>query len=142
MRVFDEPKAVAKLLSRLCDIGNEDVETMPDAANMPVLGLSNKAIEVVDDDLEVQAANPETDRDALDPGSTVRKSVLDIDHPPFEDSLSRHTLWPEIEKLYGHGYEISCLAVSHDGTLIASACKASSINHAVIRLFETEKWTE
>ncbi|KAI8965734.1 WD40 repeat-like protein [Daldinia sp. FL1419] len=142
MRVFDEPKAVAKLLSRLCDIGNEDVETMPDAANMPVLGLSNKAIEAVDDDLEVQATNPETDRDALDPGSTVRKSVLDIDHPPFEDSLSRHTLWPEIEKLYGHGYEISCLAVSHDGTLIASACKASSINHAVIRLFETDKWTE
>ncbi|KAI2641890.1 WD40 repeat-like protein [Hypomontagnella submonticulosa] len=142
MRVFDEPKAVAKLLARLCDIGNENVETMPDAANMPVLGLSNKAIEAVDDDLEVPVANPETDRDALDPGSTVRKSALEIDHPPFEDSLSRHTLWPEIEKLYGHGYEISCLAVSHDGTLIASACKASSINHAVIRLFETEKWTE
>ncbi|OTA99220.1 hypothetical protein M426DRAFT_68287 [Hypoxylon sp. CI-4A] len=142
MRVFDEPKAVAKLLSRLCDIGNEDVEAMPDAANMPVLGLSNKAIDAVDDDLEVPAANPETDRDALDPGSTVRKSALEIDHPPFEDNLSRHTLWPEIEKLYGHGYEISCLAVSHDGTLIASACKASSINHAVIRLFETEKWTE
>ncbi|XXH00342.1 hypothetical protein Hte_006686 [Hypoxylon texense] len=142
MRVFDEPKAVAKLLSRLCDIGNEHVETMPDAANMPVLGLSNKAIEAVDDDLEVQVANPETDREALDPGSTVRKSALEMDHPPFEDSLSRHTLWPEIEKLYGHGYEISCLAVSHDGTLIASACKASSINHAVIRLFETEGWTE
>ncbi|KAI1404543.1 WD40 repeat-like protein [Hypoxylon fuscum] len=142
MRVFDEPKAVAKLLSRLCDIGSEHIETMPDAANMPVLGLSNKAIEAVEDDLEVQVANPETDRDALDPGSTVRKSALEMDHPPFEDSLSRHTLWPEIEKLYGHGYEISCLAVSHDGTLIASACKASSINHAVIRLFETERWTE
>ncbi|OTA61055.1 WD domain-containing protein [Hypoxylon sp. EC38] len=143
MRVFDEPKAVAKLLNRLCDIGNEEnVEAMPDAANMPVLGLSNKAIEAVDDALELQVTNPETDRDALNPGSTVRKSALEIDHPPFEDSLSRHTLWPEIEKLYGHGYEISCLAVSHDGTLIASACKASSINHAVIRLFETERWTE
>ncbi|KAI1076300.1 WD40 repeat-like protein [Whalleya microplaca] len=142
MRVFDEPKAVAKLLNRLCGIGDEHIDTMPDAANMPVLGLSNKAIEAVDDDLEVQAANPEADRQALDPGSTVRKSALDFDHPPFEDSLSRHTLWPEVEKLYGHGYEISCLAVSHDGTLIASACKASSINHAVIRLFETEKWTE
>ncbi|CAJ2508024.1 Uu.00g092100.m01.CDS01 [Anthostomella pinea] len=143
MRVFDEPKAVAKLLNKLCDIGGGDhIESMPDAANMPVLGLSNKAIEAVDDDTEVQAANPEADREALDPGSTVRKSALDIDHPPFEDSLSRHTLWPETEKLYGHGYEISCLAVSHDGSLIASACKASSINHAVIRLFETEKWTE
>ncbi|KAI0540042.1 WD40-repeat-containing domain protein [Xylaria digitata] len=145
MRVFDEPKAVAKLLDRLCGIGDSSTaaNAMPDAANMPVLGLSNKAIEVVDDDVEVNTStNPETDREALDPGTTVRKSALKIDHPPFEDSLSRHTLWPETEKLYGHGYEISCLAVSHAGDLIASACKASSINHAVIRLFETRKWTE
>ncbi|KAI1738474.1 WD40-repeat-containing domain protein [Xylaria scruposa] len=147
MRVFDEPKAVARLLNRLCGIGGGDdsaaVEAMPDAANMPVLGLSNKAIEAIDDDAEVNtSASPETDREALDPGMTVRKSALEIDHPPFEDSLSRHTLWPETEKLYGHGYEISCLAVSHAGDLIASACKASSVNHAVIRLFETRKWTE
>ena len=32
---------------------------------------------------------------------------------------------------------LSCLAASHDGTLVASACKASSLNHAVIRIFET-----
>ncbi|KAI1876444.1 hypothetical protein JX265_003970 [Neoarthrinium moseri] len=142
MRVFNEPKAVAKLLNRLCGIEDSQIENLPDAANMPVLGLSNKAIEAVDDDQEVEAANPEADREALDPGSTVRKSVLEIDHPPFEDSLSRHTLWPEAEKLYGHGYELSCLATSHDGTIVASACKASSLNHAVIRLFETERWTE
>lgn len=143
MRVFDEPKAVARLLSRLCDIGDgAQVEHMPDAANMPVLGLSNKAIDAVDDDQEVEAANPEADREALDPGTTVRRSVLEIDHPPLEDSLSRHTLWPEAEKLYGHGYELSCLAVSHDGRLVASACRASSLNHAVVRLFETERWTE
>ncbi|KAI8630128.1 WD40-repeat-containing domain protein [Xylariaceae sp. FL1651] len=148
LRVFDEPKAVARLLSRLCGIGGDldsagIIEAMPDAANMPVLGLSNKAIEAVDDDAEVApSVNPETNHEALDPGSTVRKSALEIDHPPLEDSLSRHTLWPEAEKLYGHGYEISCLAVSHDGALVASACKASSVNHAVIRLFETRKWTE
>ncbi|KAI1432634.1 WD40-repeat-containing domain protein [Xylaria sp. CBS 124048] len=145
MRVFDEPKAVAKLLNRLCGIGSAvAVDAMPDAANMPVLGLSNKAVEVVDDNAEIETTgNPEnTDREALDPGTTVRRSALEIDHPPLEDSLSRHTLWPETEKLYGHGYEISCLAVSHAGDLIASACKASSVNHAVIRLFETRKWTE
>lgn len=145
MRVFDEPKAVARLLTRLCGISdsNRVVDAMPDAANMPVLGLSNKAIEAVDDHVEIStAANPSMDREALDPGTMVRKSTLEMDHPPFEDSLSRHTLWPETEKLYGHGYEISCLAVSHAGDLVASACKASSVNHAVIRLFETRKWTE
>ncbi|KAK8038148.1 hypothetical protein PG994_014915 [Apiospora phragmitis] len=143
MRVFNEPKAVAKLLNRLCDIrATSQIDDLPDAANMPVLGLSNKAIEAVDDDMEIETANPDQDRVALDPGSMVRKSVLEIDHPPLEDSLSRHTLWPEVEKLYGHGYELSCLAVSHDGKLVASACKASSLNHAVIRVFETERWTE
>ncbi|KAI0157550.1 elongator complex protein [Xylariaceae sp. FL1272] len=140
MRVFDEPKAVARLLNRLAGIdisSNEDgkgIESMPDAANMPVLGLSNKAIDDAEPTREEDGQTVETPE--------ARKSALEIDHPPFEESLSRHTLWPEREKLYGHGYELSCLAVSHDGKLIASACKASSINHAVIRLFETERWTE
>ncbi|KAL2127295.1 hypothetical protein VTI74DRAFT_10952 [Chaetomium olivicolor] len=152
MRVFTEPKAVARMLNRLTRTTNASSSpdlstTVPDAANMPVLGLSNKAISVIDDDADLSnlpdPANPSTDRETLlDPASMVRKSALEIDHPPFEESLSRHTLWPEVEKLYGHGYEMSCLAASHDGRLIASACKASSLNHAVIRLFETGRWTE
>ncbi|KPM34674.1 Elongator complex protein 2 [Neonectria ditissima] len=142
MRVFSEPKAVASMLRRLAGIGSGvDVQAMPDAANMPVLGLSNKAIDTVDDDLEIQPVD-DRDREAMDPASVVKKSHLEIDHPPYEETLSRHTLWPETEKLYGHGYEISCLASSNDGKLVASACKASSTNHAVIRLFETQRWTE
>ncbi|KAL0943939.1 elongator protein 2 (WD domain-containing protein) [Colletotrichum truncatum] len=140
MRVFSEPRAVAQMLQTLGGIQSA-TESMPDGANMPVLGLSNKAIDAVDDDVEIEADDHQ-DREAIAPATVVRKSMLDIDHPPFEESLSRHTLWPETEKLYGHGYEISCLAASHDGKLIASACKASSLNHAVIRLFETERWTE
>ncbi|KAM7218230.1 Elongator complex protein 2 [Rhypophila decipiens] len=150
MRVFTKPKAVAKMLSTLTGISTDtSSDPLPDAANMPVLGLSNKAIDVMlDDDADLSAqpgvdtGHSNADREALDPASMVRKSALEIDHPPFEESLSRHTLWPEVEKLYGHGYEISCLAASHDGSLIASACKATSLNHAVIRLFETKGWTE
>lgn len=143
LRVFSEPKAVANLLQKLCGFSGSHVEDMPDAANMPVLGLSNKAIEAVEDDQEVMNPRSNTnDRDALDPASIVHKSTLDISHPPLEDQLSRHTLWPETEKLYGHGYEISALAASHDGSLVATACRASSLDHAVIRLFETTTWHE
>jgi len=141
LRVFSEPKAVANLLSKLCGFEGSDIKDMPDAANMPVLGLSNKAIEAVDDDQEISNTN-QNEGEAIDPASIVRKSTLDLDHPPYEDSLSRHTLWPEVEKLYGHGYEISALAASHDGSIIATACKASSIDHAIIRLFETKEWHE
>lgn len=156
MRVFSMPRAVARMLKTVTghaivdETETQDGSTalMPDAANMPVLGLSNKAtVEQPDDDYDVEqaaaaAANPETNHEAVDPASIVRRSALDTSHPPFEESLSRYTLWPEVEKLYGHGYEVSCLAASHDGKLIASACKASSLNHAVIRVFETDRWTE
>ncbi|PNH37860.1 hypothetical protein VD0004_g8933 [Verticillium dahliae] len=139
MRVFGRPRAVAKLLGRLDGSGSDQdagVNDVADAADMPVLGLSNKAIDAADPAGHVEA---EADADAA---PAVRTTALDIDHPPFEDSLSRHTLWPEVEKLYGHGYEISCLATSHDGKLVASACRASSLNHAVIRIFETDTWVE
>lgn len=141
LRVFQEPKAVASLLQNLCGISSANTASLPDAANMPVLGLSNKAISAISaTDLEEDPTNP--DAEPIDPASIADKATLDISHPPLEDHLSRHTLWPETEKLYGHGYEISTLATSHDGSLVASACKATSIEHAVIRLFETSEWRE
>ncbi|KAF1995558.1 RNA polymeras-like protein II Elongator subunit [Amniculicola lignicola CBS 123094] len=140
LRVFDEPKGVAEILKKLCQIENTSTN-LKDAANIPVLGLSNKAIETLADDAPVEN-DGEDEREAVDPASILRKSTLNFDHPPFEDHLARHLLWPETEKLYGHGYEISAVATSNDGTLVATACRASSIDHAVIRLYDTKEWLE
>ncbi|KAI4207348.1 MAG: hypothetical protein LQ346_000597 [Caloplaca aetnensis] len=129
LRVFDEPKATAQLLQRFCGIKHIPECELPLAANVPVLGLSNKAVVGVED---IPPQVPGSDE-------TVPQ---DQSHPPLEDDLARHTLWPESEKLYGHGYEISAVAASHDGRIVATACKASSLNYAVIRLFETEGWRE
>lgn len=141
LRVFDEPKGVAEMLNKLCDIQLNTSTELPDAANIPVLGLSNKAIQAVGDDEPVENGD-EDEQEAVDPSSVIRKSTLDFSHPPFEDHLARHLLWPETEKLYGHGYEISAVAVSRDGSLVATACRASSIDHAVIRLYDTRDWLE
>ncbi|KAK5113755.1 hypothetical protein LTR85_010772 [Meristemomyces frigidus] len=144
LRVFNKPRAVDNMLSKLSGITATVQGDLPDAANMPVLGLSNKAIAAVaDDELTNGVVDGDSDeREAADPTSVVHKSTLDLDHPPLEDHLARHTLWPEHEKLYGHGYEISAVRASHDGSLVATACKASSIDHAVIRLYETKDWRE
>ena len=141
LRVFGEPKAIAALLERLCGIPEPSDECLPDAASIPVLGLSNKAVE----DLENTESIGESsfyERDAPGPASVMSVKTLNLSHPPLEDQLARHTLWPEREKLYGHGFEISAVAASHDSSLVATACKASSINHAVIRLYETKDWRE
>ena len=141
LRVFNEPRAAADLLSKLCGIETPSNQELPDSANIPVLGLSNKAVENLD--VENSILQGEVDeRESLDPASVMSARKLDLDHPPFEDFLSRHTLWPEREKLYGHGYEISAVASSHDGTVVATACRASSIDHAVVRLYETRNWRE
>jgi elongator complex protein 2 len=151
LRVFNKPKATHALLSALfgdTSVSEDDL-TLPDAANIPVLGLSNKAITAVEtttdeptSDPQDASLNPTTDNGDPTASSTVPASVLSQSRPPVEDHLARHTLWPEHEKLYGHGYEISCVAANNAGTLVATACKASSLDHAVIRLYETKDWRE
>ena len=138
LRVFDEPKNVASLLDQLCNITQDSQSDLPDAASMPVLGLSNKVAENQHlPDTQVEA----TSHPAV-PENKVLTMPLHGDEPPTEDLLARHTLWPEHEKLYGHGYEISQAASNDDGTILATACKASSTDHAVIRLYDTREWRE
>jgi elongator complex protein 2 len=138
LRVFDEPKNVSSMLHRLCGIKADSQTELPDAASMPVLGLSNKAADVQ----SLPIGHDGGDAEPTDPKSETVKMSLEGDEPPTEDLLARHTLWPEYEKLYGHGYEISEAATNEDGSVLATACKASSTDHAVIRLYDTVDWHE
>ena len=62
--------------------------------------------------------------------------------PPPEESLVQNTLWPEEHKLYGHGYELFCLAASPDSRLVASACKSTDAASSRVILWDTKTWTE
>lgn len=68
---------------------------------MPALGLSNKA--VFEGEIE-EMANAEEDHTALQSfahsSSTPTGFTEIMQHPPFEEHLLQHTLWPEVEKLY------------------------------------------
>lgn len=134
MRVFEEPQAVANRLETMCGLKSKG-GLMPETAIIPVLGLSNKM-------MEASAGNTQAEPSLADQDDSDPKQDRPSSGIPLEDDLARRTLWPEIEKLYGHGYELSALACSHDSKLIASACRASSIDHAVIRIFCTSDWQE
>ncbi|CDO96364.1 unnamed protein product [Kluyveromyces dobzhanskii CBS 2104] len=139
LRSFDEPKAVAQLLRKFSGIEIQSENELPESAALPALGLSNKATTDVDEN------ESDDDPDARETAETKNISYELVDellHPPLEDQLQRHTLWPEIEKLYGHGYEISCIDVSPDRQLIATACKSNNAQHAVIRLFDAQNWNQ
>lgn len=143
LRVFDEPRAVAGVLQALCGIECNLGEGVPEVASIPVLGLSNKGLQADEGNEEEVGTGTKGDetrqRVAMPMAGRI---ILSRSHPPLEDQLARQTLFPEIEKLYGHGYEIFAVGASHDGSTIATACKATSIEHAVIRLYETREWRE
>lgn len=54
----------------------------------------------------------------------------------------QNTLWPENQKLYGHGYEVFSICATSDGRYLASSCKASSAEHARIILWDTKTWKQ
>lgn len=95
-------------------------------AQVPALGLTNKTI--TNDDRSKEEGFEEDD--------------INFERPPTEEEIVRHTLWPEIEKLYGHGYEIFSMAARHDAKILATACKSTSEEHSSIILWSSKTWSQ
>jgi elongator complex protein 2 len=93
-----------------------------------VLGLLVKAAKVE----KVSYYIKEDDEDEVDELENNFDIPYDYKTPPIEDFLFKHTLWPEINKFYGHGYEIVSLDTSPDGKLVASSCKSQTATHSSI----------
>lgn len=113
LRAFQPPNIFYKNLE---DISDFLVEKTSDtkAATIPALGLSNQSEETA------IYQNP------LEQPVEVR---LD------EDFLRSQTLWPEVSKLYGHVYEISCIGTSPVDLLVASGSQSSKPQFSAIILW-------
>jgi len=55
--------------------------------------------------------------------------------------LSQNTLWPEIQKLYGHGDVVYSLAASPCGSFLASAAKSREEKTSDIIIWSAATWT-
>uniref|UniRef100_A0A8D2DDR0 Elongator complex protein 2 n=1 Tax=Sciurus vulgaris TaxID=55149 RepID=A0A8D2DDR0_SCIVU len=146
LRVFSAPRNFVEnfcaisghsLSHVLCDHDND----LPEGATVPALGLSNKAVFQGD-----MASQPSHEEELLtSTGFEYHQVAFQpslLTEPPTEDHLLQNTLWPEVQKLYGHGYEIFCVACNNSKTLLASACKAAKKEHAAIILWNTTSWKQ
>jgi elongator complex protein 2 len=68
------------------------------------------------------------ENDAGDGSTSERRSL------PSERDLGTRTLFPEVQKLFGHDNDL--LALASSGGLVASACKARDVEEAAIRLWD------
>lgn len=139
LRVFDAPKSCVESLALLTNDASmtSNIDSLPVGANLPALGLSNKAV------FEDESV-PEPEQVGSHSSTSASADTLSqvMNHPPFEETLIQHTLWPEVDKLYGHLYELISVDASHDGQYVASSCKAANAEHAVVRLFNASNWKE
>ncbi len=133
VRVFESTRS---FLENLSSITGLEVETkmskVAQGASVPSLGLSNKAV------FEDESQVADNERHVKDQYPDHYFKPETYSEPPPEESLLQNTLWPELKKLYGHGYDIFSLASDPRGSLLASACKASKAEHAEIILWEAQ----
>lgn len=115
--------------------GDEILKTHQKGASVPSLGLSNKA--VYEEDLALPNPDDKKFKDEYPENYFV---PITMTTPPTEEYLTQNTLWPELQKLYAHGYELYSLAATKDGRILASACKATTVEHSEIILWNTETW--
>ncbi|KAJ3015767.1 UNVERIFIED_CONTAM: Elongator subunit elp2, partial [Siphonaria sp. JEL0065] len=132
VRVFEASRTFLESLDHISGIKEEKEvhERLPIGAAVPALGLSNKAI--------LPGASLDTNAQLI--FEPLAPEV--VQGPPLEQYLMQHTLWPEVNKLYGHGFELISIASNSSGTLIASSSKAAIADHAVIRIWSTKTWKE
>lgn len=140
IRTFQAPGNFVENFRNLVGIqseaeGDEILKTHQKGASVPTLGLSNKA--VYDDDLSITNAEEKKFKDEYPENFFVPMSMT---VPPTEEYLTQNTLWPELQKLYAHGYELYSLAATKDGKVLASACKATTVEHAEIILWDASTW--
>lgn len=139
LRVFDATRTFDQLLQRVNPrvqlAAAESISQRVDRAYIPSLGLSNKA---------TASEGAEQDTGGVSESSTQL---------PLERDLGALSLWPEIQKLYGHNTELtrltstttakSGMGISKDtaqkDVLVASSAKARDLDAACIRLWNVSE---
>lgn len=114
LRVFQATRQFAQRLRALT--GHQLMDVIDAGSVMqPALGLSNKAM------MSSAGLTGGVDRELL----------------PSESELLSNTLFPEQDKLYGHGDELQCVAVSIDGRFIASSSRTHLAGDSSIRIWDS-----
>lgn len=151
LRIFDPPYSFVKAANKYNedklrftkDMSNEDVEQkiigkQTEVASM-TLGLMNKPImpkknQRVDEEQEGGTTVDDFEPDVLTNKEVKQEIVEDnsTDVMLIEEYLMSRTRWPERNKLYGHAYEIYCVATTKKGDYIVTAAKSKKTKYSNI----------
>ncbi|ORZ35285.1 WD40-repeat-containing domain protein [Catenaria anguillulae PL171] len=152
VRVFGVPLGFANAMARAGVVASprvwgDEQDMVAVGANLPALGLSNKPVTAADTlkDKDANGAGEYLERQSYSATAASALAMLDGGNgadPPLEEHRLQQTLWPELDKLYGHGYECVAVAGSSVRGQVLTTCRATSAEHAVIRVYDSRTWQE
>jgi elongator complex protein 2 len=155
LRVFDAPYLFNKTANELSSANikysattdNETYEShmkestaISGSINQP-LTLMNKPVSLGEEG-DPSKFNPETFLSNRPEQTFTDITYLANKQPPQEHFLSNYALWPETQKMYGHAYEIQCLAISHNWKFIASSAKSNKAKDSFIIIWDSQSLKE
>jgi len=149
IRMFESGYNTVKLLNELSKTNirfskektNEEIEKRVVEGNKQALGLMTKQgnIQEFDDETaHFDISNFDPSGMLTNQKCSFYSSKLNFQYPPDEDFLINHTLWPEVNKLYGHSYEVFIIASSNKGDVFASAGSAKTEKYAQLFIWSTK----
>ncbi len=114
------------------------------AANQPELGLSNKPIMSGDDYVPDGVMFPRHSIETQFAPADLRTGIKQVfySRPPVENELLAHSLWPEVEKLYSHGYDVQVVSSANYLPLFVSAASARKAKNAALRVWDCRSFDE
>lgn len=127
--------------SVLPDNVESNLSTFPNHAQLPALGLSNRAAQS-----PYNLAEESNDKGPSNDWYSISKLVEELakteylEKPPIEEILLQSTLWWETNKLFGHGNELHTLATNSTGSYLASASRANRKELASIIVWECSRF--
>lgn len=131
IRLFEATTFFVKTFEKLTNINLLEKKFLSNElaahAQVPALGLSNRAVSL----LETGPNDPIYDMQVKN-----FNCPDELTYVPVEEILLQNTIWPEVQKLYGHSQEIYSVASDGKGTYLASACKANKSEFAIIIIWD------
>lgn len=144
IRMFEPSYSLVKFLNELSGLNsvrmskdklNEDYEKNFVQGNKQALGLMTKQEVADDDDMKFDITNFDPTAMLTNQKPSFYTNNESFLTAPDEDFLTNHTLWPEMNKLYGHSFEVFALASSHKGDVFASAGSAKSEKYSQLYIW-------
>ncbi|KAJ3445896.1 elongator complex protein [Anaeramoeba flamelloides] len=144
LRVYEGTTTFVKTINAISKTNYKPSNNLLGAI-LPPLKLSSRTIyeKKIENEKEKENENEKKNKKKkinIEEDEEIEITFPVYDSPPIQDDLQNKTLWPEVQKMYGHENPVLSVRASHNGKLIISSAKSMHQRDNYFIVWETENW--